>query len=141
MNDITFVEEYRTVDKSEWGPGEWQDEPDKAVWVDSATNLDCMMLRGPGGSLCGYVGIPSSHSLHGKDYNECLSHGPDCEERYDHTQTYDDIRVHGGLTFAGGCAETDDPSKHICHIPQEGGPLMSGGLDLTAPTTVTSLLA
>ena len=40
-----FVEEYRTVDKSEWGPGPWQEEPDKAVWIDERTGLDCMIHR------------------------------------------------------------------------------------------------
>ena len=29
-----FVEEYTTIDKSEWPAGVWQDEVDKAVWVD-----------------------------------------------------------------------------------------------------------
>lgn len=29
--------EWRTAEKAEWGPGPWQDEPDKAQWIDEAT--------------------------------------------------------------------------------------------------------
>lgn len=98
----TFVEEYRgVVDKAEWGPGPWQDEPDKAVWVDETTGLDCMIVRNHYGALCGYVGIPEGHPLHGRDYND----------------------VHGGLTFADACHPSDDdPGRGICHIPQPGRP-------------------
>ena len=42
---MNFVEEYRTEDKAGWGEGPWQDEPDKVVWVDPATGLDCMAKR------------------------------------------------------------------------------------------------
>lgn len=118
---VTFIEEYRTVDKSDWGSGRWTDEPDKAVWVDEATNLDCMIVRGPSGALCGYVGIPESHRFYGRDYMEC-EHGADCDDRYSHDSSAHAIDVHGGLTFAAGCAKTDDPSKHVCHIPQAGRP-------------------
>jgi hypothetical protein len=34
--------EYRTIDKSQWGPGPWQDEPDKKQWQDEATGLPCL---------------------------------------------------------------------------------------------------
>ena len=119
---ITFVEEYRTADKTTWGPGPWQDEPDKAVWVDEATDFDCMLVRNPGGALCGYVGVPGGHPFHGVDYNTCLDHGTDCEERWEHRSPDSVVSVHGGLTFAAGCAKTDDPAKHVCHILQTGRP-------------------
>ena len=45
------------------------------------------------------------HPTHGKDYRECR-----------------DVRVNGGLTFADGCAESGDPSRFVCHIPQPGRP-------------------
>lgn len=118
-----FVEKYYgVVDKSSWGDGPWQGEPDKAVWVDEETGLDCMIVRGPSGALCGYVGVGPDHPLHGRDYNECLAHGVECEERWNHKSPESAFDVHGGLTFADRCANTDDPSKHICHIPQEGRP-------------------
>lgn len=79
--------EYHTVDKSGWGQGPWQDEPDKKQWLDEATGLPCLIVRGPTGSLCGYVGVPATHRYYGSDY--------------DHVQA----DAHGGLTFAGKCAE------------------------------------
>lgn len=89
---------YTTVDKSEWPErGPWNDEPDKAQWIDEDAGLDCLIVRGPMGALCGYVGIPESHSGHGKHY---------CDF---------DVSVHGGLTFSGSCSPSDDESHGICH--------------------------
>jgi len=98
-----FDREYRTVDKSGWRRGPWDAEPDKAQWIDPATGLDCLLVRN-GGALCGYVGLPPEHPWHGEDY---------CNVPVD---------VHGGLTFAAACADTDDESRHICHVPQPGRP-------------------
>lgn len=78
--------EYRTIDKSEWGPGEWQDEPDKKQWRDEATGLPCLIVRNGSGALCGYVGVPRNHVYYGSDYDKV------------------DVEVHGGLTFAGKCS-------------------------------------
>lgn len=96
--------EWRTEDKTEWPRGEWDDEPDKAQWQDDATGLPCLIVRGPSGSLCGYVGVPEGHPYFGKEYNECS------------------VECHGGLTFSDFCAESTDPSKHICHVPAPGEP-------------------
>lgn len=76
--------EYRTVDKSNWGNGPWQNEPDKCQWRDEATGLPCLIVRGPSGALCGYVGVSEGHPAFGKDYDSVAAD------------------VHGGLTFAGG---------------------------------------
>lgn len=93
------------ADKSTWGDGPWQDEPDKVQWIDEATGLDCLIVRNHHGALCGYVGVPPGHPLHGKD-----------------TEEADRFEVHGGLTFAGGCDE-DAPEGHgICHVPEPGRP-------------------
>jgi hypothetical protein len=57
------------IDKSSWGDGEWQNEPDKVQWADPVTGMTCLVRRTPHhGALCGYVGVPRSHPLHGKDY-------------------------------------------------------------------------
>ena len=101
------AKEYRTVDKSGWGPGPWQDEPDKAQWQDEETGLPCLIVRNGGGALCGYVGVPDTHPWHGKDYDDEPVWNAD---------------VHGGLTFADACADTDDESRHICHLPDPGEP-------------------
>jgi hypothetical protein len=80
--------EYRDViDKTDWMRGPWDNEPDKIQWQDGDTGLPCLIVRGPTGSLCGYVGVAPGHPLHGKEYDSA------------------DVDVHGGLTFAHGCAE------------------------------------
>lgn len=99
----SFTTELRFVDKTEWPRGPWDGEPDKAVWVDEATGLDCMVRRGPVGSLCGYAGVALDHPLHGED----------CDAL--------DMDVNGGLTYAAGCQDSDEPSA-ICHTPQPGRP-------------------
>ena len=100
----SFVEQYSTADKSGWGQGPWLTEPDKVVWVDEATDLDCMAHRGPLGAWCAYVGVPEGHPAYGQGYDDV------------------DVDAHGGLTYAAGCQETDDPAFGICHVPQEGRP-------------------
>jgi hypothetical protein len=120
MTAPTFDREYRTVDKTEWGPGPWQDEPDKAQWIDPATGLDCLLVRNGGGALCGYVGLPPEHPWHGKDYGQCLTRCGD-DFCYEHSPG-SAVCVHGGLTFSAGCANTDDESRHICHVPLPGRP-------------------
>lgn len=88
MNDTQIArQEWSTVDKSRWGNGAWQSEPDKVQWVDAATGLDCLIVRGPAGALCGYVGVPESHQLFEKGYDDA------------------DVSVHGGLTFSDHCQE------------------------------------
>jgi hypothetical protein len=53
-------------DKSTWGAGPWQSEPDEVRWIDEATNLPCWIRRSPvTGSLNGYVGVPRSHPAFG----------------------------------------------------------------------------
>jgi hypothetical protein len=95
---------YSTTDKSTWGDGPWQEEPDKVQWIDEATGFDCLARRGPMGSWCGYVGVPPGHPAHGRDWVDV------------------DVDVHGGLTFAGACDE-DAPEGHgICHVPEPGRP-------------------
>lgn len=98
------TKEYRTVDKSDWIDGEWKDEPDKIQWKDEETGLPCLIVRGPSGALCGYVGVSESHSLYKKDYEHA------------------DVECHGGLTFADMCADVGDESRHVCHVPDPGEP-------------------
>lgn len=84
------------VDKSDWGDGPWQQEPDRVDWHHAG--LPCLMVRGPlTGSWCGYVGVPPSHPCYGKGYNDL------------------DVEVHGGLTYAAAC-----DGERICHVPAPG---------------------
>jgi hypothetical protein len=120
------TKEYRTVDKSSWGPGPWLDEPDKMQWKDEATGLPCLIVRGPAGALCGYVGVAEGHPWHGKSYGDAIGAcNEDCdpENGYHSMHRIDsDIDVHGGLTFSDACADTTDESRHICHVPDPGEP-------------------
>lgn len=95
---------WTTIDKSEWPErGEWDDEPDKAHWIDEKTGLDCLIVRGPSGALCGYVGVPESNRYFEQCYNAVCP----------------DVEVHGGLTFAARCHPQEDEARGICH-PKEG---------------------
>jgi len=89
--------EYRTFDKSSWGAGPWQNEPDKKQWQDAATGYPCLIVRNDMGALCGYVGVAKSH--------------PNFEQDYDKP----DVTVHGGLTFASRCQEQQNECEGICH--------------------------
>lgn len=111
--------EWNNKDKSSWGPGPWQDEPDKMQFTDEETGLPCLIVRNNGGALCGYVGVSEDHPWHGLDYNSCPSV---CGEDWCGHSPGSRIEVHGGLTFSDKCADTGDPSKHICHLPDEGEP-------------------
>lgn len=88
------------IDKTPWGYGAWVGEPDKAQWVDETSGLDCLIVRGPMGALCGYVGVPDSHpSFEREDVN---------------------ASCHGGLTFSGPCQGHEGDPFGICHIPEDG---------------------
>jgi hypothetical protein len=95
--------EYTTIDKSAWGDGPWQAEPDKVQWRDEATGLPCLAKRGNPhfGNWCGYVGVPEAHPLFKTDGEGLV--------------------VHGGITFTGTCDDGPE-AETICHIPEPGEP-------------------
>lgn len=104
--------EYRTVDKSAWPRGAWDDEPDKVQWQDEATGLPCLIKRHPSaGHLCGYVGVPEGHPWHGQD----------CDDVRVSDDEHDWPTVHGGLTYADHCAEGPE-AEAICHVPAPSEP-------------------
>lgn len=96
------------VDKSTWERGPWDDEPDRIEFrVPECPALACLMVRGPMGSWCGYVGVPPGHPAHGQGYSDDATAG---------------LEVHGGLTYAAPC-QTDSARGHcalICHVPEPG---------------------
>lgn len=93
--------EYRTKDKSSWGSGPWQDEPDKVQWRDEATGLPCLIVRNRMGAWCGYAGVSREHPLFGKNDEEYV------------------LNCHGGITFAGHC-RPDAEEDGICHLVEPG---------------------
>lgn len=92
---------YKTIDKSDWPRGPWDDEPDKMQWMDKKTGLPCLIVRGPHGSWCGYVGVPKAHPAFEKGYDDV------------------DASAHGGLTFADRCSPGAE-DHGICHVVEEG---------------------
>lgn len=98
---------WTTIDKSKWPErGEWDNEPDKAYWVDHDTELDCLIVRNHHlGFLCGYVGVNKDHPFFQIPY-------------YNWSSFIDD--VNGGLTYSDFCQNTEDESIGICHKPEKG---------------------
>lgn len=109
------TKEWRFIDKSKWKRGEWDQEPDKMQWQDPATGLPCLIVRGPHGGLCGYVGITKGHRFFGIRYSQCASNCPD--NCYQHSPEAV-CEVHGGLTFSDMCSENREHG--ICHVPDPG---------------------
>lgn len=94
----------------QWGPGPWENEPDRIEWRTPGSKLPRLAIRGPLGSWCGYVGLPEDHPLHGR---KAWGTGGNEEQRHD---AIDALNVHGGITYAEACA------GHICHVAREGEP-------------------
>jgi hypothetical protein len=84
-----------------WGPGPWDDEPDREEWRTEA-GLPALIQRGPIGALCGYVAVPPGHPWHGLERTDV----PD--EAHDASW--------GGVNYAARCAGS------ICHVPEPGEP-------------------
>lgn len=81
------------LDRTRWPSGPWDDEPDRADWIDEKVGLPCLAIRQPIGAWCGYVAVPPRHPWHGLGYDDI------------------DVRVHGGLTYAGPSYEDSSPQR------------------------------
>lgn len=86
--------------------GPWDGEPDKAQWIDAATDYDCLVVRSHLGALCGYVGVPSSHRLHGADFMDVSGL----------------FEVAHGVNYSDSCDEAAPYPQGICHLPIVGRP-------------------
>lgn len=100
---MSATREYRAINRVDWPAGPWDAEPDKAQWVDPATNLDCLIVRNPGGAWCGYVGIAEGHPWFGIEYSGCTQ--SPCGQDWCEHSPESRVRVHGGLTFSDFCHE------------------------------------
>ena len=65
-------QEWHTQDKSSWGEGEWQAEPDKAQWL--SRRLACLITRRANGTLCGFVGVPAHHPYYQQSHENLALH-------------------------------------------------------------------
>lgn len=78
-----------------WAEGPWSLEPDRIRWHHAG--FPCLLLRHPrSGHLCGYVGVPSGHPLHGRNFRSVKA-----------------LSVHGGLSYSS------TSSFPICHSPED----------------------
>ena len=143
------IEYFNVVDKADWGDGPWQGEPDKRQWQDKETGLPCLMVRGPSGSWCGYVGVGTTHPAHGLHYDgepdivatarseayrrqmhknvgkpiEEWEQPPDAPPRRALSEAGEAVcalEVHGGLTFADGCADMSREAWDAFRLRQAG---------------------
>jgi len=78
-------------DRLPWPPGPWDAEPAEVRWLTDA-GLPAVVKRIDLGALCGYVGIPAGHPLHGVGYDDA-----------------EDAPAHGGLTYAEGHLPREPP--------------------------------
>ncbi len=115
INDNSECRAYKFAKTPNYSIGVWSSEPDKVVWVDKTTNFDCMIVRSyTTGTLCGYVGVPATHPLHGTCADELIV----------------SPQVHGGLTFSGKCFEgASEEYCLVCHTPSENGEVWWFGFD------------
>lgn len=89
--------EIPVIDKTGWGEGPWQHEPDRVEFEHAG--LPCLMQRHERfGHWCGYAAVPPGHPAYGKDLDDI------------------DVEAHGGVTYAALCAGA------ICHTPKPGEP-------------------
>ncbi len=85
------------IDKSKWGDGPWQSEPDRVEW--NAHGLPCLMVRhARSGHWCGYAAVSPGHPAFEKGWDDI------------------DVRVHGGVTYTEHCEGS------VCHVPAPGAP-------------------
>ncbi len=84
--------------RTTWPTGPWDTEPDIVEWRAPESEYPCLIVRGPSGSLCGYVGLPEGHPWHGQA----------------HSAVDEAVNVHGGLSYANEC------SGNICHVARPG---------------------
>lgn len=105
-------------DKSEWGPGPWQNEADRVEF--RAHGFPCILKRHPSsGHWCMYVGVPPGHPWHGK--TDSTIYGEWDEDYTHHTEpAYRKPEIHGGVTYGRG--SDGDPVDGVCHVPQPGEP-------------------
>lgn len=106
------VDPARFRNRDDWPAGQWDNEPDRIKWEDDQSGLPCLILRGPMGALCGYVGVPAGHPWHGRDYRWYDDDGNEIDN------PVAQIEVHGGVTYAMPC--DGDPENGVCHVAEPG---------------------
>lgn len=114
MNATT--EKRDLVPRDGWESGPWDEEPDRVDWIDEATGYPCLVTRHfLFGYLCGYVGLPPGHRLHGVNWQD--------------NEELREVDVWNGVTYSAPCQEgpppdvadvVGPPELYICHVPEPG---------------------
>lgn len=92
--------------KKTWPQGVWHGEPDESRWRDADSGLDCLVMRGPHGAWCGYVGVPDTHPAFGVSYYKTgfdlfeVASGR-AQKQVNVQHQVNEIIVHGGMTYSG----------------------------------------
>lgn len=96
MLDETFktYQEWHTQDKSTWGEGDWQNEPDQAQWISKS--LPCLIIRNSNGNFCAYIGVPATHPYYNKHHDDVV------------------LYAHGNVNFSGKQIPKDDKQAEDC---------------------------
>jgi hypothetical protein len=104
---------YKNVDKSKWGRGEWDTEPDFSSWIDNETGY-LLEIHRYHGALNGYVTIPTAleidqYAAFGYHYTITFNNvdkpnnhrrlGFDCGHGGDYNPSYSAIPEMEGLSF------------------------------------------
>jgi hypothetical protein len=78
------------IDKSDWLPGEWMQEPDRVDWIDRETGYDCRIVREPSwGAFNGYVGVRPGHPLFLETADEIVARGIHAHRNVNHAARED----------------------------------------------------
>lgn len=79
--------------------GPWMHEPDFVHWICANSGYECVIVRIDFSfALCGYVGVPDNHPLHGLHYHDEILN------EYIGKKA---IKVHGGLTYSNSSIAND----------------------------------
>ena len=108
------------VSRDGWARGPWDAEDDRYEWR-TAAGLPGLVVRGPSGALCGYVGVEPGHVAHSRSWDSADNYaknedGSPDYAKPDETNPVRGLEVHGGITYAEHCA------GRICHVPAPGEP-------------------
>jgi hypothetical protein len=70
MNKVFPRKWHDQHDRSTWGKGLWDGEPDREQWSDSMTGYPCLAIRCDLGMWAGYVGVYPEHPAFGQEIDD-----------------------------------------------------------------------
>jgi hypothetical protein len=110
MNKVFPRKWYGQIDRSLWGKGPWDGEPDREQWSDSMTGYPCLAIRCDIGVWAGYVGVYPEHPAFGERADDVP--GNICDFSYT-----DEIRfIEPPPIDAHAVVDVDDPKESILSV-------------------------